>query len=54
MVVKQQKWKRKCCSLRTALFRSTYIILNLELFHLYNFFVDPVNILDDKECGKEC
>lgn len=54
MILKQQKRQRKCCSPRTALFRLTYIILNLELFHLYNFFVDPVNILDDKECGKEC
>lgn len=47
MFVKQQKWQRKCCSLCTALFRPTYIIFNLELFHLYNFFVDQVNILDD-------
>lgn len=54
MIVKQQKWQRKCCSPRTALFRPAYTVFNLELFHLYNFFVEPVNILDDKECGKEC
>lgn len=54
MIVKQQIWQLQSCSLRTALFRPSYIILNLELFHLHNFFFDPVNILDDKDCGKEC
>lgn len=52
MILKQQKRQRKCCSPRTALFRPSYIILNLELFHLYNFFSTQSTFLTTRNVEK--